>query len=202
MLILGLNAFHADASAAIVDADTGRLVGAVAEERLNRVKHFAGFPGAGHSRMLTDEQALTACRHFSYVAIARDGKANLLAKLGFAFRNLPKLTNLARQRLQNRADISSVPALIAKALEISHDEFAAQVHHVEHHLAHLASSFLVSPFEKAALLSVDGFGDFASTMTGIGEGSSIRVLDRTLFPYSLGILYTAICQFIGYSSYW
>lgn len=199
MLILGLNAFHADASAALVDAESGRLVAALAEERLNRVKHFAGFPELAIRECLRMADAQPS--DVAHIAIARDAKANLMAKLGFAIRNIPRMTTLARQRLQNRADVSSIPALIERALELPVGKLAARVHHVEHHLAHLASAFLVSPFERAALLSVDGFGDFASTMTGYGEANRIRILDRTLFPHSLGILYTALCQFIGYSSY-
>ncbi|MBI3467552.1 MAG: carbamoyltransferase [Planctomycetes bacterium] len=199
MLILGLNTFHADSSAALVDADTGRLIAAVAEERLNRIKHFAGFP----------ERAIREClkiagaepHDVAHVAIARDASANLTAKLGFALKNLPRMPQLARQRLQRRAEVESAPQLLERALGFAKGKLPAQVHHLEHHLAHLASSFLVSPFDRAALLSIDGFGDFASTMTGVGEGTSIKVFDRTLFPQSMGIVYSAVCQFIGYTQY-
>src|SRR4051812_31089699 len=98
MLILGLNTFHADAAAVLVDADSGKLLAAVAEERINRVKHFAGFPA-----LAVDECLKIAGAKFSdidHVAVARDGKANLLAKMGFALRNLPRITQLARQRLE------------------------------------------------------------------------------------------------------
>jgi carbamoyltransferase len=199
MLILGLNTFHADSSAALVDGETGRLIAAIAEERLNRIKHFAGFP----------ERAIHECLRIAgagpsdveHVAIARDGAANLVAKLGFALKNLPRMPQLARQRLERRAEVQSAPVLLERALGYASGKLTAQVHHLEHHLAHLASSFLVCPFDRAALLSIDGFGDFASTMTGTGEGCQIKVLDRTLFPQSMGIVYSAICQFIGYTQY-
>src|SRR5205814_874644 len=69
---------------------------------------------------------------------------------------------------------------------------------VEHHLAHLASAFLVSPFEEAACISIDGFGDFASTAMGMGQGNQIEIDRRVYFPHSLGIFYSAITQFIGF----
>jgi carbamoyltransferase len=199
MLILGLNTFHADAAAALVDVESGRLLAAVAEERLNRVKHFSGFPALAVAECLRIAGA--KADDIGHVAIARDGRANLLAKIGFAARNLARLPTLARQRLANRAAVASAPDLLARALGRPDSARRPTVHNVEHHLAHLASAFLVSPFEKAALMSLDGFGDFASRMTGLGEGTRIRVFDRTLFPHSLGVLYTAACQYIGFDGY-
>jgi carbamoyltransferase len=199
MLILGLNTFHADAAAVLVDAATGELLCAIAEERLNRVKHFAGFPELAIRECLRIAGARAG--DIAHVAIARDATANLLSKLGFALRNLPRVARLSRQRLRRRAQVASVPRLVERALGYSRGALPASVHHVEHHLAHVASAFFVSPFERAALLSVDGFGDFASTLCGYGEGTQIKAFQRTLFPHSLGVLYTALCQFIGYASY-
>jgi carbamoyltransferase len=199
MLILGLNSFHADASAVLVDAESGLLVAAVAEERLNRIKHFAGFPSLAIQECL--RIAGTGPDDIAHVAIARDAKANLLAKMAYAVRNLPRIPRLARQRLERRAELASVGQLVEHTLGYPPGTLPAKVHHVEHHLAHLASAMLVSPFERAGLMSIDGFGDFASTMTGFGQGCEIQVYDRTLFPHSMGIVYTAVCQFIGYDQY-
>jgi carbamoyltransferase len=199
MLILGLNTFHADASAVLVDVDSGRLLAAVAEERINRVKHFAGFPGKAVEECLSIAGAKFA--DVGHVAVARDGKANLLAKMGFAVRNLPRITQLARQRLERRAEVASAPQLLERQFGLPSGGLKAKVHAVEHHLAHLSSSFFVSPFEDAALLSIDGFGDFASTMSGVGRDAEIEIFDRTLFPHSMGVVYTAVCQFIGYDRY-
>lgn len=199
MLILGLNTFHADASAVLVDVESGQLLAAVAEERLNRVKHYAGFPRLAIRECLRIAGASPT--DIAHVAIARDGRANLGAKIAFALRNLPRMPRLARQRLQLRSEVASVPRLVEATLGFAAGQMPARVHHVEHHRAHLASAFFVSEFERAALMSIDGFGDFASTMTGLGEGNTIRVLGRTLFPHSLGIVYTAVCQFIGYDRY-
>ena len=77
----------------------------------------------------------------------------------------------------------------------------ARIHKVEHHRAHLASAFFASPFEEAAVVSVDGFGDYSSIQWGIGRGNRINVLGSVLFPHSLGILYTAFTQFLGFPKY-
>jgi carbamoyltransferase len=195
--ILGLNSFHAD-SAAVLLKD-GELVGAVAEERLNRVKHFAGFPVLAIKEVL--DLAGIDLADVDHIGINKDNKANLLAKLGFALPNLGRITKMARQRLEYRAKVRNTPGLMCEALGIRPHQLRAQIHDVEHHLCHAASGYLVSGFDQAAILSVDGFGDFASTLTAYGQGNGIDVLDRTLFPHSLGILYTMVCQFIGYDKY-
>jgi carbamoyltransferase len=174
--ILGLNSFHADASAALLK--DGELIGAVAEER-------AGI----------------RIGDVDHIGINKDSRANLLAKLGFALANLGRVSKMARQRLEYRAKVRSTPGLLCEALGVRPEEIRAQLHNVEHHLCHAASGFFVSGFDRAAILSVDGFGDFASTLTAVGHGNDIEVLDRTLFPHSLGIVYTMVCQFIGYDRY-
>lgn len=196
-VILGINAFHADAAAVLLK--DGVLVGAIAEERLNRVKHYAGFPAMAIRRLL--EMAGVGIADIDHVAIGRDGKANLLDKVGFSLRNLGRISKLAEQRLKNRADIKDIPQLMCEALGAPRDALKARVHHIEHHLCHAASTYLPSGFDKAAILSIDGFGDFASTVMAIGEGSHFKVLDRVLFPHSMGVFYTALCQFIGYNGY-
>ncbi|MFW6086838.1 MAG: carbamoyltransferase N-terminal domain-containing protein, partial [Myxococcota bacterium] len=195
--ILGINAFHADASAVLLR--DGAVVGAIAEERLNRVKHFAGFP-AHAIRKLLDMGGITI-HDVDHIAIGRDARANLKDKLAFSVRHLPRIGKLARQRLENRAHVRDVPTLVAEAGGAAPGDLRAKVHHIEHHLCHAASTFLPSSFERAAILSIDGFGDFASTMVGLGEGHRFKVLDRVLFPHSMGIVYTAICQLIGYDRY-
>jgi carbamoyltransferase len=194
---LGLNSFHADASAVLLR--DGDLVAAVAEERLNRVKHFAGFPGRAVREVL--DLAGIGPGDVDHLAINKDNKANLLSKLGFALTNLGRITHMVRQRLEYRAKAHDAPRMICQALGVGPETFHAKVHSIEHHLCHVASAFLVSEFDRAAVLSIDGFGDFVSTMTAFGESADIKVLDRVLFPHSLGILYTMVCQFIGYDKY-
>ncbi len=195
--ILGLNAFHADSSAVLLR--DGEVVGAIAEERLNRVKHYAGFPELAIKKVL--EMAGVQIGDVDHIAIGRDSKANLRQKVGFSLKNLSRIGRLAKQRLHNRASIRDIPTLIADAFGIDRGELRARVHNIEHHLCHAASAYLVSPFDRAAILSIDGFGDFASTMTAVGEGDRMKVLDRVLFPHSMGVFYTSICQFIGYDRY-
>ncbi len=195
--ILGINAFHADASAVLLK--DGELVGAIAEERLNRVKHFAGFPALAIKKLL--EMGGLAVTDIDHIAIGRDGRANIADKIAFSLQNLTRISKLARQRLENRANIKDIPQLVAENCGVSVDALKARVHNVEHHLCHAASTYLPSGFERAAILSIDGFGDFASVMTAIGEGSRFTVLDRILFPHSLGVFYSAMCQFIGYDKY-
>jgi carbamoyltransferase len=195
--ILGLNSFHADASAVLLR--DGELVAAVAEERLNRVKHFAGLPVQAIREVL--DIAGIGLGDVDHIGINKDNRANLLSKLGFVLTNLSRIARMARQRLEYRAKAKASPDLICEALGVPRAQLRATVHHVEHHLCHAASAFLVSGFERAAILSIDGFGDFASSMTALGQGNDIRILDRVLFPHSLGILYTMVCQFIGYDKY-
>jgi carbamoyltransferase len=241
MLILGINAYHGDAAAAIVS--DGKLIAAVEEERFNRIKHCAGFPVRSIEYCL--RAAGVTIEDVEHVGISRDPSANLHKKILMAARRatgrlvgrrqkaessrqkvvgrrqetVGRLqdhdgqdgsTNgngqggFARQladRLRNAAKINDLKQTLAKELGVPAARLRAQFHNIEHHRAHLASSFFVSPFERAALLSLDGFGDFVSTMWAVGEGNSIKVLGQVEYPHSLGIVYTATTQFLGFPHY-
>src|SRR3954466_3619926 len=192
--ILGLNAYHGDAAAALVV--DGELVAAAEEERFNRVKHCAGFPALAAAWCLED--AGLAASDLDHVAIARDPRANLGHKLLRTVRHGVSARFL-KARLENAGKVRGVGAPLATALGV--ESLPAKVHNVEHHQAHVASAFLVSPFEEAAIMSVDGFGDFASTMLAHGKGHDFRVLGRVRFPHSLGLFYTSITQFLGFPHY-
>jgi carbamoyltransferase len=192
--ILGLNAYHGDAAAALVV--DGELVAAAEEERFNRVKHCAGFPALSAAWCLADA-GLTAA-DLDHVAVSRDPRANLGAKLKRLIRTSP---GYVKARLENAAKVRDVRGQLAASLGVEPSELRAKLHNVEHHQAHVASAFFVSPFERAAVLSVDGFGDFASTMLAHGRGNRFEVLDRVLFPHSLGIFYTAVTQWLGFPKY-
>jgi carbamoyltransferase len=184
--ILGLNAFHGDAAAALVI--DGELVAAAEEERFNRVKHVAGFPSLAAAWCLRD--AGLDPRELDHVAIGRDPRANLGAKVRQTTRRLRNPSYVVN-RLRNMAKVGDVRDDVAAALAVEKTELRAQFHYVEHHQAHVASAFFVSPFADAAILTMDGFGDFASTMLAFGHGNHFHVLDRVTFPHSLGIFYTA-----------
>ena len=162
MHILGINAYHGNASAALVS--DGRLVAAVEEERFNRVKYAAGFPVAA-IRYCLQEAGITLAE-VDHVAVPRNPWARLGTKLFFAMR----MPRFARERAKVLAKFVGIPEALAQAFDTDPKRLRAQFHRVEHHRAHLASSFFVSPFEQAALLSADGLGDFASTMWATGTG--------------------------------
>jgi len=194
--ILGLNAFHGDAAAALVV--DGELVNAVEEERLNRVKHCAGFPELA-ARWCLEDAGLDA-RKLDHVAIGRDPKANIGAKVVRTILTRPS-PRYVLERFRNATKVRDVKTQVAEALGVAPDSFGAQIHNVEHHLAHAASAFFVSPFDEAAVLTLDGFGDFASAMLCHGHGNRLEVLERVLFPHSLGIFYTAVTQWLGFPKY-
>jgi carbamoyltransferase len=196
MLILGLNMFHADASAAIVV--DGKVVFAVAEERLNRHKHFGGFPALAIQACLDAVGAKTS--DIDHVAVGQDSDANLTKKVQYALANPTKILNFIRLR-QRKGVIRNVRSLLAQALAVDPTQLRFQEHHLEHHIAHIASAYYCSPWEKAAGFSYDGSGDFVSTMMARCEGNDIEVLDRVFLPHSLGSLYTMVCEFIGYNKY-
>jgi carbamoyltransferase len=196
MLILGLNMFHADASAAIVD--DGKILFAVAEERLNRRKHYGGFPALAVKACLDAVGAKIS--DVAHVAVGQDSDAHLAKKVQYALANPAKILNFIKMR-QRKEAMRNVRSLLAQALEVDASTLKFQEHHVEHHIAHIASSYYCSPWEKAAGFSYDGSGDFVSTMMARCEGNDIEVLDRVFLPHSLGTFYTMICEFIGYKKY-
>ena len=190
MNILGINAYHANASAALVC--DGKLVAAVEEERLNRVKYAAGFPVNAIRYCL--KAAGTTLGEVDHIAIPRDPWARMGTKLLYALR----MPHFALDRGRAWTSFAEVPTPSRKALEIDPKRIRARFHRVEHHRAHLASAFFVSPFDRAALLSADGLGDFASTMWGTGEGGRMRIQGSIAFPHSLGMFYTALTQYLGF----
>ena len=196
MLILGLNMFHADASAAIVV--DGEVKFAIAEERLNRHKHFGGFPALAVKACLDAIGAKIS--DVEHVAVGQDSDANLVKKVQYALANPAKILNFIRLR-QRKEEMRDVRALLAKGLDVDRAKLRFQEHHLEHHVAHIASAYYCSPWEKAAGFSYDGSGDFVSTMMARCEGQQIEVLERVFLPHSLGSVYTMICEFIGYTKY-
>lgn len=192
MNILGINAFHGDSSAALFS--NGRLETAIEEERLNRIKHWAGLPVGAAAECLkgTDPQEL---RH---VAVSRNPRAHLVRKLLRTALH-PYLWKRVPGRARNGVDIyRAVPQMRSQGVNIPGD---VRFHTVEHHRSHMASAFFASPFEEAAVVSVDGFGDFSSAMWGVGRGNRFDIRGCLRFPHSLGMFYTAFTQFLGFPKY-
>ncbi|HEX7242786.1 MAG TPA: carbamoyltransferase N-terminal domain-containing protein, partial [Longimicrobiaceae bacterium] len=193
--VLGINAFHGDVSAVLLR--DGQLVVAIEEERFRRIKHWAGFPTLAIRKCL--EVAGIAGADVAHVAISRDPKANLLRKGMYALSKRPDF-GLILDRLKNSQKVRDLHGPLAEALGVPRDDLP-KVHFVEHHPAHLASAFFVSPFEDAAVCAIDGFGDFVSTSLASGKGNKLEVLERVYFPHSLGMLYTAVTQYLGFLGY-
>jgi carbamoyltransferase len=193
MNILGINAYHGNASAAIVCE--GRLIAAVEEERFNRVKYAAGFPVQAIRYCL--KEAGLPLTEIDHVAVARNPYARLGTKLFYAL----KMPSFARERAKVLVKFQGIPEALAQAFGTDPKKVEAKFHRIEHHQAHLASAFYCSPFEHAALLSADGLGDFASTMWGEGSGSHMEVDGVVTFPHSLGLFYSAVTQYLGFPKF-
>src|SRR5450432_2500995 len=198
MYILGINAYHADSSAAIFK--DGEMIAATEEERFRRVKHWAGFPSMAVEFCL--REAGISLSGLDHIAIGRDPSAKLVKKLLFLARNPGGGWRAVRDRLQNAKKVASLEQEFA-ALDPGVDVKAIKnkIRQVEHHRSHLASAFFASPFEEAALLSIDGSGDFTTTMMAIGKGNQMQVLDSVDFPHSVGLFYTAFTQLLGFPHY-
>ncbi|MGL5004853.1 MAG: carbamoyltransferase family protein, partial [Casimicrobium sp.] len=194
MNILGINAFHGDSSACLVI--DGKLVAAAEEERFRRIKHWAGFPSEAIAWCLRD--AGLKLSDVDHVAINQDSSANLGKKVAYTLAKRPSLS-LVLDRIKNKKQRDGVDTHLARAFP--DEPFKGKIHAVEHHVAHLSSAFHVSPFDEAVVVSVDGFGDFASAAWGYGNGTTIEVDDRVYFPHSLGIFYQALTQYLGFPNY-
>jgi carbamoyltransferase len=196
MNILGINAYHGDVSAVLLR--DGELVAAVEEERFRRVKHVAGFPSRAIRTCL--EMGGVAVDEIDHLAISRRPRAHIWRKGLFALTRRPD-RSLVSDRAVNYRRVEGIPGRFAETLGLRSGQKRAQVHWVEHHPAHLASAFFVSPFDEAAVCAVDGFGDFVSTSWAVGRGPTMEVVHRTWFPHSLGLLYLAVTQYLGFMNY-
>ena len=196
MLIVGLNAYHGDVAAAILR--DGQLITALEEERFCRVKHVAGFPARAIERGLAEAGAAPA--DVDVWAVARGRRVHLLRKAWFAVRHRPG--RLLVDQYRNTAGKSrDIPAVIAHTFGLQPDTVRARTHYIEHHPAHLASAFRTSGMAEAACCAIDGFGDFVSVSVARGRAGRMDVIDRVYFPHSLGLLYLAITQHLGFKKY-
>ena len=194
MIILGLNAFHADSAACIVR--DGKLVAAAEEERFRRVKHWAGFPSQAIAYCL--RECRLSLGDIDHVAVNQNSAAQLPRKLAYLVTARPN-PRLVLERIRNRRAREQLPDRLAALFPGG--RLRAKLHHIEHHAAHLSSAFHVSPFAEAVVVSLDGFGDFASAAWGVGTGTEIKLDGRILFPHSLGIFYEAMTRYLGFAQY-
>ena len=198
MIILGINAYHADASAAILV--NGQLIAATEEERFTRTKHWAGFPVQAIAFCL--QEANISMKDVDYICIGRDPKAKFKKKIAFMLQSPVHVLKYAVNRFANAKKISSIAAELQKVdASVSLADLEAKIQNVEHHRSHLASAFYPSPYDEAAILSIDGAGDFTTTMLARGKGTEIEVLEDIDFPHSIGVFYTAMTQLLGFPYY-
>lgn len=192
MIILGINAYHADSSASLLI--DGKIVCATEEERFTRIKHWAGLPIQSIKFCL--EFAKISIDQVDSICIGRNPKSKIFNKILYSIKNFTSAKEMLVQRLSNRTDLNDLNQIIK-----NHFGFCPKIHYIEHHRAHLASAFYSSPFNKSTIVSIDGSGDFSTIMIAKGENSKIEVLASQDFPVSLGILYSAFTQFLGFPYY-
>jgi len=192
--ILGINSFHADASAALIK--NGEVILASEEERFNRIKHSAGFPKKAIIWCL--KEANISIKEIGHIAINTSPKAHFLKKIIFTIRNRPN-PKFVLDKLKLKMKKSSIENYLSEIF--SEITPSTKIHFIEHHLAHMASAFYASPFNSSCVISVDGFGDFSSTAWGDGDQNKLTIDDQVFFPHSLGIFYTAITQYLGFPNY-
>jgi carbamoyltransferase len=195
-IILGLNAYHADSSACIIK-DT-QLQFAIEEERLNRIKHWAGFPIKSIEECL--KQTNTNISEITDIAINTNPLSNIKNKISYSLKNLlfGKKKFEIINRLKKKISIKKELLLNFKNHEINKN---LRVHYIDHHTAHIASAFFPSKFKKAIGLSIDGFGDFCSVAIAKCIENDIKIYKKIYFPHSLGLFYEASTQLIGFNNY-
>lgn len=198
MIILGINAYHADASAAILI--NGKLIAATEEERFTRIKHWAGFPTQAINFCL--REAGITLDDVNYICIGRDSKAKFKKKITFMLQSPFNVIKYGLNRLGNAKKVGSIASELKRMnTSLTLYELEAKIHNVEHHRSHLASAFYPSPYVEAAILSIDGAGDFTTTMLATGKGTQIKVLEDIDFPHSIGVFYSAMTQLLGFPFY-
>ena len=192
--ILGVNAYHADSAACIIK--NGKLVFAVEEERLNRIKHWAGFPHLSIQACL-DFANLTLA-DVDFIAFNSNPYANLHRKIAYTLKNQPSF-EFVKSRLSN----TQTRLNANKDFEVyfPDHQVGSKFKKIEHHRAHLASAYYACDFDEACILSVDGFGDFSSSAWGVAQGNQMTIDGYVYFPHSLGIFYQAITQYLGFKNY-
>lgn len=193
---LGINAYHGDSSACIYK--DGKLIAATEEERIRRIKHWAGLPTEAVKFCL--DEAGIKLEDVDFITVSRDPNAKFLRKVAHTLKNRTSISAI-RKKAAHIGGVKTIKEDVAHALGYNGTPLKAKVKFIEHHRSHMASSFFVSPFEESAILSIDGMGDFTSTMRGTGKGNKISVMDSVTFPHSVGYFYTCFTQFLGFPHY-
>jgi len=196
MYILGLNVYHGDSSACLLN--DGVILCAFEEERFTRQKHWAGFPKQAIKSCL--EEASITFDDLDYITVSRDPQHNMFKKAKFLIQNPSNILNFSN-RIKNRSLLKDLANDFENHFQISKSVIGEKLKFIEHHASHMASAFFASPFQRSAILSVDAFGDFSSTVIAIGENNTIKKFVEVNFPHSIGQFYTAFTQYLGFHHY-
>ncbi len=190
-VIVGINTYHADSSACILI--DGTMIAAVEEERINRKKHFSGYPIESIKECLR----IAKKRDVEITDIAFNTKpsSNFFSKCIFWLKNFSFKKNYLTQRIKKKIYVKE---LLLKEFKLNNN---IKFHYIEHHLAHIASAFYPSGFTDANGLSIDGSGDFITLAISECKNNKIKIIEKTNFPNSLGIFYHAMTQFLGFKNY-
>ena len=190
-IIIGINAYHADASACIIV--NNNLVAAVEEERLNRIKHFSGYPINAIQECL--KIAKKNSSEITDIAFNTKPFSNIKPKAFFFLKNILEKQKISTKRFNRKINIKNE---ILKEFKLNKE---VKFHYIEHHLAHIASAYYPSEFKKSIGLSIDGSGDFVSCAIAECENLKINIKKKIFFPDSLGIFYHGMTQFLGFLNY-
>ncbi|MFB3904169.1 MAG: carbamoyltransferase [Acidobacteriota bacterium] len=195
--ILGLNFFHANAAAAIfVD---GKLVAAAEEERFNRVKFSAGIPLCAIGFCL--KQAGLEFKDVDVITYPRATNTRIVNNDQIHFQDRIYKINSLYDRYRINLKLINFKETLAEHFGIPVETLVFKLREEDHHLSHMLSGYFYSPFEQALIVSCDAFGDFVSVKTGVGRGNQIEILGQVEFPHSVGLFYTMVTQFMGFSGY-
>ena len=189
-VILGINANHADSSACIII--NGKIIAAIEEERLNRIKHFSGYPIKAIKECLNIGKLEST--EITDIAFNTRPLSNIVPKSLFFLKNLSLKKNQPFKRVLKKINIKKI------ILENFKLNKRVKFHFIEHHLAHIASAFYPSELKKANGLSIDGSGDFVSCAIAECDENKIKI-KKKFFPHSLGIFYHGMTQFLGFKYY-
>ena len=190
-IIIGINTYHADSSACIIV--DGNLIAAIEEERINRKKHYSGYPIESIKECLRIAEKKEL--EITDVAFNTKPSSNLLFKGAFFMKNFSFKKNSLLERFKNKINIKK---LLLEKFTLNNN---VKFHYIEHHLAHIASAFYPSGFRDAVGLSIDGSGDFVTLAISKCKNNKIKIIEKTNFPNSLGIFYHAMTQFLGFKNY-
>ncbi len=191
MIVLGLNVFHADTSAALIVNE--KLVSAIEEERFTKIKHYSGLPINAIQHCLNSSDLNIS--EVDIIAVNYNSKYNFFKKVFFSLKNINFSIVNKIISLKQKNDIKNI---LEEALN---KKISAKIVYVPHHISHISSSYYISGFDEAIGLTVDGSGDFSTSESYILENNSVNVVDKVIYPDSLGILYQTFTQFLGFKNY-